>query len=219
MATFCVCWSTAREAGVAMSGGTMNSSTSADRAAATSQNTIISGFVSGSEKFPRTGEIGVGNAGVDAAARTVQCEKDHRADQGQQGGGEPEQERMHVERRLVEDELTVALDHEVGDLLVGVAGEDHLVGLVAKVASQVGVAVGEVLVLAHQAAQLVDEIEIARLAGRVVELAALDGAERQRGQEQKQDKPAPHQDSCSRRAMRGTISSCNAASSIGPMCL
>src|SRR5690606_13752894 len=126
MATFCVCWSTAREAGVAMSGGTMNSSTSADRAAATSQNRIISGFVSGSEKFPRPSEFGVGNAGVDAAARTDHCKKDHRADHGQQGGGEPEQQRVHVERRLVKDELAVALHHEIGDLVIGSAGENHL---------------------------------------------------------------------------------------------
>jgi hypothetical protein len=60
--------------------------------------------------------------------------------------------------RLVEHEIAVTLHQKPHDLLVALAGRDLLAHLLAKVARQLGVGIGERLVLADQATQLFLEL-------------------------------------------------------------
>src|SRR5215510_11658778 len=72
----------------------------------------------------------------------------------EQRGPEPEQKRVRAEARPVEHELAVPAHHEAEDLLVAPAGGDLLADLAPQVDRELGVGIGEGLVLAHEAAQL-----------------------------------------------------------------
>ena len=65
--------------------------------------------------------------------------------------------RGRLERRAVEHEIAVALHHEVDDLVVAPARGDLLADLAAQVHRELGVRIGDRLVLAHEAAQLLGE--------------------------------------------------------------
>src|ERR1043165_10274086 len=96
-----------------------------------------------------------------AAAQEAQHEVEAGNQEEERSG--PEEERRRLERRPVEQEVAVALDHEVDDLALGLAGGELLADLVAQVDRERRVRFGERLVLAHEAAQLVREVRHAAI--------------------------------------------------------
>ena len=65
---------------------------------------------------------------------------------------------VRLDRRLVEDEVAVARDQVLLDLVVGLAGHREFANFLAQVGGEIGVAVGQRLVLADEAAQLALEL-------------------------------------------------------------
>src|SRR5579859_6605048 len=70
---------------------------------------------------------------------------------------EPEEHRGRLERRPVEHEVAVAVHEVVDDLPLAPARLELLADLPAQVEREVGVGIGERLVLAYEAAQLLGE--------------------------------------------------------------
>ena len=99
---------------------------------------------------------------------------DHAARQ-QQERSEPQQVSRRLDGRLVQHEVAVARDEIRADLVVALAGDGQIPHLLAQVLRERRVGVGERLVLAHEAAQLVLE-RLSRLSSassaRVTEQAA-----------------------------------------------
>lgn len=72
----------------------------------------------------------------------------------QQHRAEPQQIRQRFDRRTVQDEIAIALHEIVLHVGLGGAGTQFFANLAAQVDGQVGVGIGEGLVLADEAAQL-----------------------------------------------------------------
>ena len=112
----------------------------------------------------------------------------------------------------------------LGHVLLGLALPDHAVHFVAQIPGQIRIGVGEVLVLTHQAAQLVGQGLVAFELLGIVELPLLedDGLGRGGGrQHQEGDGGAKraHSPPLSSRAMMGANSVSQMCWSMGPMCL
>ena len=95
------------------------------------------------------------------------CARARDAAEKQDGGSQPQQDRRRLERRLVEDEVAVAVGHVREDLVVALAGGDLLADLRAQIVGELGVRVGDRLVLADEAAQLFRELDGARRLDRI----------------------------------------------------
>ena len=91
------------------------------------------------------------------------------------GGAEPEQRGLGVESRFVADEITVAVDHEVDDLLVVLALAEHAENLFAQVGGDRCVGVGDVLVLALGATQFFGQLAKTLAVALFGELVGVDG--------------------------------------------
>jgi hypothetical protein len=87
------------------------------------------------------------------------------AQQGKRAG--PQRERIALDGRTVQDEISVASDHVVADLPIALTAGDHRLDLTSQVDSEFGVGIGQRLILAHQAAQFFREFFQALGIGRV----------------------------------------------------
>src|SRR3990167_4631875 len=98
------------------------------------------------------------------------------------GRAVPEQQGTGRERRLVEDEIAVTRHQEIDDLLVALAFFQHAIDLRTQVHGNRRIRVGDVLVLALGATQLLDQAAITlalRLVGELVGVDGRLGAQRQ----------------------------------------
>src|SRR5699024_5076780 len=66
----------------------------------------------------------------------------------------PEEIGPRNEWRLVENEVTIAIGHELNDLLIAAPGHDHVVHLAAQILRQIRLGSRDALPLAYQASKL-----------------------------------------------------------------
>ena len=92
----------------------------------------------------------------------------HQAGQQQRERPDPERRRAGLERRPVEHEVAVARHHELAHFTLARALGELLAHLVAQVDGERRIGVGERLVLAHQAAQLVGQRGDALVENRIL---------------------------------------------------
>jgi hypothetical protein len=104
-----------------------------------------------------------------AAPRAQDSRNDEHPDQHEGERRKPQQPRAGLERRVVEHEVVVARDQVVLDLVVAFSTLHHVVDLLAQILGQVGIGVGQVLILADQAAQLLCELLETDFLGAVFE--------------------------------------------------
>src|SRR5512137_495114 len=166
------------------------------------------------------GPLGVGQRALDDRP-VARAQRAHERDDGQHAEhqrAQPQQQRRRIERRLVEHEVAVAVDHEVDDLAVGLARLDLLVDLPAQVDGEFGVRLGDRLVLADEAAQLRGDVDRA-LRGHGVEVGrrGVGGKDRERQRQHQQGEKSLHDRRSS--SIIGSIFVVQTSSLIGPICL
>jgi hypothetical protein len=177
------------------------------------------------EQALRTLALFVGKRRFGGRLAAQVAQQDEEAADEQQRGPRPEQHGRRLERRLVQDEVAVAVDHVGEDLVVGPSRGDLLANLAAQIVRELGVGVSDGLVLADEAAQLVGELDRPRslhrihLGGRgVCGAGVLPGKRAKQKQRRQESRRAAHQDFCSS-LINGRIFFLSASSVIGPICL
>jgi hypothetical protein len=125
---------------------------------------------------------------------------------------EPQQPRRTLDRRIVEDEVAIARDEVLLDLVVVLALQRELAHLAPEVIGERGIGVRQRLILADEAAQLLLELLQARVERRVRLCEGAGGKGQQRDQEN-----LLHA-FCSSRT-RGMIFFSRASVVTGPICL
>ena len=135
----------------------MAATSARDRISANSDHARVPGRSSGSDAAS-AGSSSSMRLGFERVVGQVRAATDHEGQRDQRNGQQrgrrqPQHRGGGVERRTVEDEVAVAIGHVAADLLGRLAALEHLAHLLAQVDGEVGVRVGDGLVLAHQAAQ------------------------------------------------------------------
>src|SRR5690606_13882213 len=126
---------------------------------------------------------------------------------------------IRLHGRTVKHEIAVTLGKERDDLLVAASGGNLFGDLLAQVAGEIGIGIGDGLVLADQAAQLVDQRLVTRLLGGIIELL-VGGVRGERQHDQQQQQHSHCSPSSARSAsMAGISFSITTCSVITPMCL
>ncbi len=97
------------------------------------------------------------------------------ATEQQTGRAEPKQPGAGVEAGFVTNEVTVAVDHKIDDLLVALPFAQHAVDFLAQVGSNRRIGVGDVLILAFGATQLAGQLAVAGALGVVTKGVGVDG--------------------------------------------
>ncbi len=107
----------------------------------------------------------------DGQAGAFSHDPDGDAESGEQheGGSGPQPGVVPVHARAEQDEFAIAGHEVIANLLIALAREQHVVNLEAQIGRQRDVGIGQGLVLALHAAQLVGQVQIALLHDRIGE--------------------------------------------------
>ena len=97
----------------------------------------------------------------------IDIEGNQRAEE-KNGGTGPQNHRTGLKRRVVEHKVAVAVDHVLDDFFVGAAGIDLLDHLIAQIDGKFRIGVGNRLILANEAAQLLGNPQNALVSNRVI---------------------------------------------------